>query len=77
MSDPGKYRTAAELEEHKKRDPLVLSRRMLEDGAKDRLAKLEEEIEKEVAEAVKFADESPEPDASVLAPTTYNGTFAS
>jgi len=30
-----------------------------------------------VQEAVKFADESPEPEASILAETTYEGAFAS
>jgi len=78
MSDPGKYRTAAELEDHKKRDPLVSARSKLEqswDAAK--LTALEADVENEVASAVKFAEESPEPEPSVLEPTTYDGPFAS
>jgi pyruvate dehydrogenase E1 component alpha subunit len=78
MSDPAKYRTQAELEEHKKRDPLVRARTLLEQEGygESRLKDLEEQIEREVADAVKFADESPEPDASILEPTTYDGPFA-
>jgi len=79
MSDPAKYRTPQELEEQKKRDPLQKARaKLLADGFTDaRLKKLEEEVETEVQAAVKFAEESPEPDASLLEPTTYDGPFAS
>jgi pyruvate dehydrogenase E1 component alpha subunit len=78
MSDPAKYRTSAELEERKKKDPLFRARTQLEnDGyVKARLEQLEADVEKEVAAAVKFAEESPEPDASLLEPTTYDGPFA-
>ncbi|AKV01233.1 Pyruvate dehydrogenase E1 component alpha subunit [Labilithrix luteola] len=78
MSDPGKYRTSDELDEHKKRDPLLRAREQLEKegfGAA-RLKTLEDEVEAEVLDAVKFAEESPEPDASILEPTTYDGPFA-
>ena len=74
MSDPGKYRTAAELDAQKKKDPLHRARVELEKW--DGLAKLEEEVEAEVADAVKHADEAPEPDMSLLQPTTYDGPFA-
>lgn len=78
MSDPGKYRTAAELEEHKKRDPLLTARAKLEALVdKARLDAIDADVEKEVEAAVKFADDSPEPDPSVLEPTTYDGPFAS
>jgi pyruvate dehydrogenase E1 component alpha subunit len=78
MSDPAKYRTQAELEEHKKRDPLHLARTRLEaSGFGDaRLAPLEASVEAEVADALKYAHESPEPELSVLEPTTYDGPFA-
>jgi pyruvate dehydrogenase E1 component alpha subunit len=78
MSDPAKYRTSAELEERKKKDPLFRARQKLEtDGfAEALLVGLEDEIEKEVQAAVKFAEESPEPEASILEPTTYDGPFA-
>ncbi|CAN5817374.1 pyruvate dehydrogenase (acetyl-transferring) E1 component subunit alpha [soil metagenome] len=61
MSDPAKYRTSAELEERKKKDPLFRARHQLEtDGyVKARLEQLEADVEKEVQEAVKFAEDSP------------------
>jgi len=78
MSDPAKYRTSAELEERKKKDPLFRARAKLdEDGyGEQRLKSLEDEVEKEVQAAVKFAEESPEPDPSLLESTTYDGPFA-
>jgi pyruvate dehydrogenase E1 component alpha subunit len=77
MSDPAKYRTASEVEEQKRRDPLLLARReLVEATSEDRAKGLEAEVETEVQEAVKFAEESPEPDMSVLEPTTYDGPFA-
>src|ERR1700722_14969346 len=78
MSDPAKYRTQAELEEHKKRDPLARARATLvEQGMTEaRLSALETSVEAEVADAVKFASESPEPTLADLEPTTYKGAFA-
>ncbi len=77
MSDPGKYRTAQELEDRKQKDPLVLGRQKLE-GVMDKAAleSLESDVEREVEDAVKFAEESPDPDISILEPTTYDGPFA-
>jgi pyruvate dehydrogenase E1 component alpha subunit len=79
MSDPAKYRTSQELDEHKKKDPLVRARTKLESEGygEARLAQIDADVEAEVADAVKFAGESPEPDASILEPTTYEGPFAS
>ena len=77
MSDPGKYRTPAELEEKKKIDPLAQARAALvEGGAGEKLAEIETDVEREVEEAVRFAEESPEPTADLLEPTTYAGPFA-
>jgi pyruvate dehydrogenase E1 component alpha subunit len=81
MSDPAKYRTQAELEEHKKRDPLVRARTRLvelgmEQAAPGALETLEKSVEAEVADAVKFAQESPEPGLDVLESATYAGPFA-
>ena len=78
MSDPAKYRTQAELEEHKQRDPLLRARkRLVEMGLGDpELELLERSVEAEVADAVKFAHESPEPDLAVLEAATYSGPFA-
>ena len=77
MSDPGKYRTAEEVEEHKRRDPLVVSRTALEKaGLGDKLNELDASVETEVQDAIKFADDSPEPGPELLAATTYKGAFA-
>jgi pyruvate dehydrogenase E1 component alpha subunit len=78
MSDPAKYRTPAELEEHKKRDPLTRAREALAKQGVDeaRLSQIESSVEAEVADARKFAAESPEATLDVLSSTTYSGPFA-
>jgi len=78
MSDPAKYRTQAELDEHKKRDPLLNARAVLaEHGANEaRLEAIERAVDAEVADALKFAAESPEPALGDLVAATYKGPFA-
>ena len=77
MSDPGKYRTVAELEERKKSDPVSRARAELEAGGlADKLGPLEAEIEREIEEAVRFAEESAEPGPELLESSTYAGPFA-
>ena len=77
MSDPGKYRTPAELEERKKNDVLLRSRTELADkGHEERLKTIEDQVEEEVADAVRFAEQSPDPGPELLEPTTYAGPFA-
>jgi pyruvate dehydrogenase E1 component alpha subunit len=66
MSDPlhGVYRTKDEVEEQKRRDPIIqLSHRMQEAGAIDQagLDALDAEVRAEVEDAVTFADDSPDP----------------
>jgi pyruvate dehydrogenase E1 component alpha subunit len=66
MSDPAKYRTKEELEEYKAKDPIeqvratILSNKFATEGD---LEKIDQKIKQEVDEAVKFAEESPYPDA--------------
>ena len=67
MSDPAKYRTQAELEEHKKRDPLLHARAALlelgySDRGADRHHRLQSGRSGPVADAVKFAADSPDAD---------------
>jgi pyruvate dehydrogenase E1 component alpha subunit len=77
MSDPGKYRTAEEVEEMKRtRDPVKIARERLaaRGVSEEALAKLDAEIEAEVADAVAFADASAPAthevvNATVLAPS--------
>ena len=58
MSDPAKYRTAEELAERKKRDPVLLARnKLLELGAKEEeLQVADDEVEEIIAAAVRDAD---------------------
>jgi pyruvate dehydrogenase E1 component alpha subunit len=77
MSDPGKYRTPEELEEHKRRDAVLRSRTELIDlGQGDQVERIEAEVEATIADAVKFAEESAEPGPDLLEETTYKGAFA-
>jgi pyruvate dehydrogenase E1 component alpha subunit len=78
MSDPAKYRTQAELDEHKRRDPLLRARvSLLEQGATEaRLEAIEKAVEVDLADAIQFANESPDPDLNDLEAATYKGPFA-
>ena len=78
MSDPAKYRTKAEEDEHKQRDPLLRARAtLLEFGTSEaQLAELEQAVEHEVADALQFAAESAEPELRELETATYKGAFA-
>jgi pyruvate dehydrogenase E1 component alpha subunit len=79
MSDPGKYRTAEELEEHKRRDTVLRTRSALVEAGPEALAaveKVEAGVEETIADALRFAEESPEPGPEILAETTYTGAFA-
>jgi pyruvate dehydrogenase E1 component alpha subunit len=77
MSDPGKYRTPEELEERKARDALLRSRvDLIDRGKLEAVEKIESSIEDQVADALRFAEESPEPGPEVLEETTYAGAFA-
>ncbi len=70
MSDPGKYRASAEVELWKERDPIPnFAKRLLGEGVAGQplLDKVREAVAAQVAEAVKFAEESPWPeDAEVF-----------
>jgi pyruvate dehydrogenase E1 component alpha subunit len=71
MSDPlhGVYRTKEEVEEQKRRDPIAqLAERLKADGVMDQAAldALDAEVRAEVEEAVRFAEESPDPAPDAL-----------
>jgi len=71
MSDPlhGVYRTKDEVEEQKKKDPITqLAEKLKDDGVMDQAAldAMDAEIHAEIDDAVKFADESPDPEPGAL-----------
>jgi len=68
MSDPGLYRTKAEVEEWKRRDPLLVASGKLKamGVTDDELKKIDTDAAAEVKEAVRFAESSPPPDESEL-----------
>ncbi len=77
MSDPGKYRTQEELELRKKQDAVLRSQEELRAaGLGAEVDAVDQEVEATVADAVRFAEESPEPGPELLEPTTYKGAFA-
>lgn len=73
MSDPGKYRTADEVEARKRDDCLANAERALREAGKgdDDFAAIERAIEAEVDDAVRFADESAEPGEELIEAYTY------
>jgi len=74
MSDPGKYRTRAEIEKYQERDPIkVFTSELKEADLIDDsdVAEIEAQVKEQVEQAVKFADESPLPDLSELYTDVY------
>jgi pyruvate dehydrogenase E1 component alpha subunit len=74
MSDPGNYRTRAEIEKYQERDPIKLFTASLQEknlideaGIKE----IENRVREEVERSVKFAEESPEPDPAELYTHVY------
>src|SRR5437660_7392029 len=74
MSDPGNYRTRAEIEKYQERDPIKIFTTTLKENSiltdKD-IADIEARVKEEVERAVRFAEESPEPDPSELYADVY------
>jgi pyruvate dehydrogenase E1 component alpha subunit len=76
MADPihGHYRTKEELEEQKTHDPIEQLGRRLRDAdliGPEELDAMTRAVEDEVDDAVRFADESPDPDAAELYTDVY------
>ena len=75
MSDPGNYRTRAEIEKHQERDPIKLFIASLKEQGvldTDGLAGIENRVREEVERSVKFAEESPEPAPEELYTDVYS-----
>ncbi len=76
MADPILYRDKAEVEEWKQRDPIVIFRARLEQEgllSPQELEQIERETDELVVEAVRFAEESPDPPLTDL----YEDIYAS
>ncbi len=74
MSDPQKYRTKEELESYKAKDPIeTVKQTILKEGYADEkwIEEIDAKIKGIVDDAVKFAEESPWPDASELYTDVY------
>ncbi len=74
MADPVLYREKSEVEEWRQRDPIVLFRRRLEEEgllSPQELEQIERETDELIAEAVRFAEESPEPPLTDLYEDIY------
>ncbi len=74
MSDPGKYRTRAEIEKYQERDPIKVFTKTLKDNgflSDSDIAEIEAQVKDEVEKAVHFADESPLPDSKELYTDVY------
>ena len=72
--DPANYRTQEELESWKRRDPvpryerLLMERGVIDEGFKQQTL---QRIEREIEEAIEFADKSPHPDPSEILEDVY------
>lgn len=78
MSDPQKYRTKEEVEQYKAQDPIdqVLSVILKNKWATQaEIDAIDEKIVADVAESVRFAEESPLPDPSELYKDVYVGEY--
>jgi len=77
MSDPAEYRSKREERIWQERDPIKnLRRRMLGERhvAEARLGEIEATVTREIEDAIKFADESPEPSVEELGKGIYAGS---
>lgn len=76
MSDPGNYRTRAEIEKYQERDPIKLfAASLLEERVVDdkTLEDIDRKVREEVDDSLRFAEESPLPDPEEL----YTDIYAS
>ncbi len=74
MSDPGNYRTRAEIEKYQERDPIKLfSASLLEEKIIDEatLEEIDKQAREEVEDALRFAEESPFPPPEELYTDVY------
>jgi pyruvate dehydrogenase E1 component alpha subunit len=74
MSDPGNYRTRAEIEKYQERDPIklfaasLIEEKLIDDKG---LEEIDRKAREEVEDALRFADESPVPEPEELYTDVY------
>ncbi|HEU4872842.1 MAG TPA: pyruvate dehydrogenase (acetyl-transferring) E1 component subunit alpha [Pyrinomonadaceae bacterium] len=74
MSDPGNYRTRAEIEKYQERDPIKLfAASLLEEKIVDQKAldEIDRKVREEVEDSLRFAEESPLPEPEELYTDVY------
>ncbi|HJZ79403.1 MAG TPA: pyruvate dehydrogenase (acetyl-transferring) E1 component subunit alpha [Pyrinomonadaceae bacterium] len=74
MSDPGNYRTRAEIEKYQERDPIKTFINALKQGGvigDADVAQIEAQVKEDVERSVRFAEESPLPEAGELYSDVY------
>lgn len=74
MSDPQKYRSKEEVQEYQQKDPIEYVLRVIRDNkylSETEIEAIEADVKSVVDESVKFAEESPLPDASELYEDIY------
>lgn len=74
MGDPERYRRSEEVKKWQEDDPIgILRRQLLSAGeaSEDELNRIDGEVEREIEEAVRFAEESPEPSPEELFADIY------
>jgi pyruvate dehydrogenase E1 component alpha subunit len=74
MSDPGNYRTRAEIEKYQERDPIKLFTAALKENkvlTDLDVSDMETAIKEQIEQALRFAEESPEPDPKELYTNVY------
>lgn len=74
MSDPGNYRTRAEIEKYQERDPIRLfAASLIEEKITDQetLDKIDHQVREEVEDSIRFAEESPLPPPEDLYTDVY------
>ena len=74
MADPEEYRSKEQVEEWRRRDPItVFADRLVNEGVlyDDAVKELDEDVQREVDEATRFADQSPFPELDSLYDDLY------
>ena len=74
MADPSSYRDSTEIEEWRDRDPIEIFKTFsLQEGlaTPEELSRIDEEVVEVVEEAVRFGEESPEPDIDSMYQNVY------